>query len=190
MKNYITLINNQPFVSSLHIAEAIGYPHRNIITMIRKHLEDLQKFDLVAFEMQPRLQGQHGGGSAEYALLNERQATLLLTYMRNKPIVKRFKIALVKQFYELQQQRIDVTVLQQELLKAKPRWKEIARYKDLDLQPIEIARLLEVSKDTVRRDLRLMEKCGIVEPPKNLSAMQQIALPLIDYNSNKEARHD
>ncbi|WP_275667957.1 hypothetical protein [Photobacterium kishitanii] len=33
---------------------------------------------MVAFEMLPRLIGQHGGGNAEYAILNEQHATLLI----------------------------------------------------------------------------------------------------------------
>jgi phage antirepressor YoqD-like protein len=59
---------------------------------------------LVGFQIQPRLSGQHGGGDAEYACLNEQQATLLLTYMRNNEIVRNFKKALVKAFYEMRQQ--------------------------------------------------------------------------------------
>lgn len=164
MKNYLTLINQQAFVSSLNIAEAIGYPHQNIVKMIRKHQVDLEVFEEVGFEI--RLNPQ--GSPTEYALLNERQATLLLTYMRNKPIVKKFKIALVKQFYELQQNQLDVDQIQKELLNSRPRWKKILFYKEKDLRNFEIARILEVSKDTLRKDMRKMEACGLIEPPKDL----------------------
>jgi phage antirepressor YoqD-like protein len=37
----------------------------------------------------------------EYTLLNEQQATLLITYMKNTEIVRKFKMRLVKAFYAL-----------------------------------------------------------------------------------------
>lgn len=42
-----------------------------------------------------------GMQTREFAILNERQATLLITYMRNTDIVRQFKMRLVKRFYEL-----------------------------------------------------------------------------------------
>lgn len=44
---------------------------------------------------------ERGGHPIEYATLNEQQSTLLLTYMRNSGIVRQFKKALVKAFWEL-----------------------------------------------------------------------------------------
>jgi phage regulator Rha-like protein len=41
------------------------------------------------------------GQKTEYAALNERQATLLLSYMRNVEVIRSFKIKLVKKFYEM-----------------------------------------------------------------------------------------
>ena len=87
--------------SSLAIAEGVGNPHASVIKLIRQNIEDLQEFGMVGFEIQPKNKGVRGGSDTEYALLNEPQATLLLTYMRNNDVVRAFKKRLVKAFYEL-----------------------------------------------------------------------------------------
>jgi phage regulator Rha-like protein len=46
-----------------------------------------------------------GEKQAKTYFLNEQQATLLLTYLRNSEIVREFKKALVKAFYELKSQK-------------------------------------------------------------------------------------
>ena len=63
----------------------------------------------------------------------------------------------------------------EELLAANPMWRNIKRYKDMGLTHVEITKLLDCSKDTVRSHVRRMERCGIIEPPANLARMQQIA---------------
>ncbi len=184
MKNLIQISHNQPKVSSLDIALGVQIQHKNILALIRKNISDFEPFGEMAFETLFNNQGK----PTEYCLLNERQATLLFTYMRNKPLVKRFKIALVKQFYEMSlanKEKIQrIGVLENELLQAKPRWKKIIYYKELGLKNFEIARILQISKDTMRKDLRLMENCGLIEPPQNLAQLQQLALPLIEGGAN------
>jgi hypothetical protein len=97
----VTLSNGQPFTDTLIIAEGVDRPHHGVIQLVRQNKADFEQFGLVTFEMRPRLEGQHGGGDIEYAVLNERQATLLLTYMRNTDVVKQFKIALIKAFFSM-----------------------------------------------------------------------------------------
>ena len=99
MNNLVIIQNNATLTSSEIIAEGVGNQHKNVIELVRKYQADLEEFGMVAFETRARLQGQHGGGDTEYALLNEQQATLLLTYMQNTSIVREFKKALVKAFY-------------------------------------------------------------------------------------------
>lgn len=95
------LENGQPVTTSLLISEGTGNEHKSVIQLIRTYREDLEDFGLLTFQMRPRLEGQHGGADVEYAVLNEQQATLILTYMRNNEIVRAFKKALVKAFYDL-----------------------------------------------------------------------------------------
>lgn len=88
----------EPFTNTLHIAKGLNMPHASIIKLVRHYKSDFEEFGLIRFEIQARLKGKHGGGDVEYAYLNEGQATLLLTYMRNTDRVRQFKIALVKAF--------------------------------------------------------------------------------------------
>jgi phage antirepressor YoqD-like protein len=81
------------------IADGTEVQHKNVIELVRTYLADFKEFGGVAFQTQPFTTA--GGTQArEVALLNEHQATLLITYMRNSEIVRAFKKALVRAFYE------------------------------------------------------------------------------------------
>lgn len=97
----VIITNDQPVTTTIAIAEGTKVEHKNVLELVRRYLEDLKEFGLVAFQTRPRLEGQHGGGATEYAELNEQQATLILTYMRNSEIVRAFKKRLVKEFWEM-----------------------------------------------------------------------------------------
>lgn len=86
------------FTTSEAIAEGAGVEHRATLQLIGNNISDLEEFGTVAFEMRP-LPG--GGKPARIARLNEQQATLILTYLRNTEQVRTFKKALVKAFYEM-----------------------------------------------------------------------------------------
>lgn len=90
-------------VSSLIIAGRTENQHASVMRIVREHQRELEAFGLVGFEIAPRLAGQHGGGDTTYAFLNEPQSTLLMTFMRNSPVVVEFKVELVKQFYAMRQ---------------------------------------------------------------------------------------
>jgi phage regulator Rha-like protein len=102
----VTIENSEPVTTTLAIAEGANLAHASVIKLVRKYELDLRDFGLVGFEIQARLDGQHGGGEAEYAILNERQSTLLFTYMRNSPVVREFKKALVREFWRLAESQI------------------------------------------------------------------------------------
>ncbi|WP_455466801.1 Rha family transcriptional regulator [Bartonella sp. B39] len=84
----------------------MGNTHKAVIQLIRQDIEDFEEFGRVAFEMLPF--GTKGGRQRrEAAILNEPQETLLMTYRRNNDMVRAFKKALVKAFYDLKSQLID-----------------------------------------------------------------------------------
>jgi hypothetical protein len=56
---------------------------------------------LVGFEIRARQKGQHGGGNAKLAMLNEHQAALLLTFMDTTENAMDFKEALVFEFFRM-----------------------------------------------------------------------------------------
>lgn len=89
-------------VSSLIIAGRTENEHRAVMQLIRNYHGELSELGRVASEMQP-FETAGGTQRREVALLNEPQSTLLITFMRNSPIVIEFKKELVKQFYAMRQ---------------------------------------------------------------------------------------
>lgn len=92
--------SQEPVTTSLAIAEGTQVQHKNVLELIRNNINDFNEFGRVAFETLP-FETAGGIQKREVAILNEQQATLLFTYMRNSEIVKKFKIRLVKVFYEM-----------------------------------------------------------------------------------------
>ena len=86
--------------TTLAIAEGTLSDHASVIKLVRTYQADLEEFGLLDFKSEST-----GGRPTEYAFLNEPQSTLLLTYMRNTDIVRAFKKKLVREFWEMVQQR-------------------------------------------------------------------------------------
>ena len=87
-------------VSSETVAEGSGVQHKNVLELIDANRTDFEDFGRVAFET--RTFSTAGGmQSRRVALLNEQQATLLMTYQRNTEQVRTFKRALVKAFFDI-----------------------------------------------------------------------------------------
>jgi phage antirepressor YoqD-like protein len=118
MTNIVLIQNGEAVASSLIIAEGVGNPHASVIRLIRDNIDDLREFGPIGFEIQKGSALPQGGyGKAtEYALLNEGQATLLLTYMRNNDVVREFKKRLVKAFMELKSGRAGPELTKLEIL--------------------------------------------------------------------------
>ena len=85
--------------TSLIVAEGTGVQHKNVLELIGNNMADFEDFGAVAFETRPH--PTQPGALQRVAILNEEQATLLLTYMRNNDVVRDFKKRLVRAFYEL-----------------------------------------------------------------------------------------
>lgn len=87
-----------PFTTSDVIAEYAKIKHHAVQQMISKHESSLKTFGQVAFEMRAVTYAR-GTNQEKIYHLNEEQATLLITFLKNTDPVIRFKIDLVKQFY-------------------------------------------------------------------------------------------
>ncbi|WP_375686824.1 Rha family transcriptional regulator [Bartonella sp. AC331YNZD] len=107
MNNLVTINNAGIAVTtSLKIAGGVGNSHATVIKLVRQNIEDFEEFGRVGFEISPF--GTKGGRQKRViAILNEPQATLLMTYMRNNDMVRAFKKALVKAFYDLKNKLMD-----------------------------------------------------------------------------------
>lgn len=115
MENNLIIFTSDktPVVESTVIAEGIGIQHKNVIELIRKYLDDFQTFGATAFETRKGKPLPQGGfaKSTEVALLNENQAYLLFTYLKNTETARQLKVRLVKAFSEVRNQ---LTVAQQQ----------------------------------------------------------------------------
>jgi phage regulator Rha-like protein len=96
-------IKETPFTTSKVIAEHGQVKHHALQAMISKYEDDLKEFGRVSFEMRP-LETKGGLQNEKIYHLNEEQATLLITYMKNTLPVRKFKKDLVKQFYIMQKE--------------------------------------------------------------------------------------
>ncbi|MCL8306399.1 Rha family transcriptional regulator [Pseudomonas putida] len=96
----VTLFDGEAVTSTVIVAIETGNEHASVIALVRKYQSDFSEFGGVRFQIEP-FETAGGAQSREIALLNEQQATLLLTYMRNTSIVRDFKKRLVKEFWRL-----------------------------------------------------------------------------------------
>jgi len=103
MSNIVTITQGRPSTTSLTIAEGVQRPHKNIIELIRENIGDFEEFGPLAFETRKGDPLPQGGfaKATEIAILNEHQATMLVTFMRNIGVVKEFKKRLVKAFFQM-----------------------------------------------------------------------------------------
>ena len=98
MKDIVQLNNNVPTTTSLAIAEGVKLEHATVIKLIRKYQPQLESKSPLGFEIAV---GNRGGSPVEYSILNEFQAMLLISMMRNSDIVVEFKVALVTAFLDM-----------------------------------------------------------------------------------------
>ncbi|MGJ0848331.1 Rha family transcriptional regulator [Tissierella praeacuta] len=99
MNNLVTIKKNDIFTDSLVIAEGTGYEHHTITRKIRDYFEDFEELGKVGYHNQPMPSGQ----TQKIYLLNEPQASYLITLLENNHVVRKFKLALVKEFYRMRQ---------------------------------------------------------------------------------------
>lgn len=88
-------IDAEPFTTSKIVAEITGIRHDKIKASITKNQNALETFGLLV-----SYGGESTGGRPEILYrLNEQQATLLITFLKNTPVVIAFKTELVRQFF-------------------------------------------------------------------------------------------
>lgn len=111
MSVIVTLVGGRPVTTTPAVADGTGVDHASVIKLVRTYRADLEEFGGVGFEIQP-FNTAGGTQQREIACLNEQQATLLMTYMRNSDVVREFKKRLVKAFWDMARQLSQPTVPQ------------------------------------------------------------------------------
>ena len=91
----------EPYTTSEIIAECAEVKHDTVQSLIRNHQEDFESYGIIGFEIR-KLDGR--GRPMKIYRLNEQQATLLITYLKNTEPVRQFKMNLVKAFFEMREE--------------------------------------------------------------------------------------
>ena len=108
----------EPYTLSSIVADFADVKHRHLKILLNKHKEDFEQFGKVTFKISPSEAGQ----MVRDYILNEQQATLLITYLRNTKPVRVFKKELVKAFFEM---RDEVAKFRLQRALEKPRRKTL-----------------------------------------------------------------
>ena len=91
----------EPYTTSEIIAVGAEVQHHAVQQLISTYRQDFEEFGVIAFEMRKPPAGSKGGRPEIVYHLNEQQATLLMTYLKNTEVVRAFKKELVRQFYAM-----------------------------------------------------------------------------------------
>ena len=93
--NIVCLSGQQAFTTSLIVSEGCQQKnHATTLRLIRKYQDQFERLGKSVFKTDLNTQGS----ATEYAILNEDQATFLVTLYRNNPVVVEFKVRLVLAF--------------------------------------------------------------------------------------------
>lgn len=111
--------NDEAFTTSKIISHHAEVQHHTITRLIRDNKSDLEEFGVYGFEIH-KPSTKSGGRPEKIYYLNEQQATLLLTYLKNTDPVRRFKKELVRQFYTMRE-----IIMKQRMEKQSEEWKTV-----------------------------------------------------------------
>lgn len=105
VESFVHEFDGELRVSSEKIAAGVGAEHRAVLQLIGTHVDHLERFGPLAFEMRMGAALPQGGfgKSTRIAQLTEQQVTLLMTFMKNTAPVIAFKVAVVDEFYRMRQ---------------------------------------------------------------------------------------
>lgn len=87
-------------IDSRVLALHFGKDHHDAYELVKNYRADFEQLGVVRFQTEKPLSGSKGGRPERFALLNEDQAYLLLSYSRNTAKARALKIKLIKAFGE------------------------------------------------------------------------------------------
>jgi phage regulator Rha-like protein len=151
-------VKKEVCVDSRIIAEHLGNQHEAAFELISAYQGDLEEFGVIRFKIGKPAKGTRGARPERYALLNEDQPYLSLTYSKNTLRARRLKINLVKAFSRFRQhQQTEVDYLPfYHALHDEVRWWRHQAESDMPNPPalisaliLELARIVKLSRTAV-----------------------------------------
>ena len=116
------------FTTSKIVSEWTGVEHRKIKDAINKHKKPLETFGLLASYQAESMFGR----PETYYNLNEQQATLIITFLKNTPVVVAFKTELVRQFYLMRSELMKRRDLREQLKPIRREMTDVIQEKEPD----------------------------------------------------------
>jgi phage regulator Rha-like protein len=95
----LTTVKAEPRIDSRLLVKSLGTKHQSTFELLKDHRADFEELGKVRFETGAS-PGSKTGQTERFALLNEDQSYLLLTYSRNTARTRQLKVKLVKAFGE------------------------------------------------------------------------------------------
>lgn len=95
----LTIVKAESRIDSRLLAFQLGNQHKNVRELLEEHKADFMELGVLRFET-AKPTGDQGGRPEKFAMLNEDQCYLLLTYSRNTARTRQLKVKLVKAFGE------------------------------------------------------------------------------------------
>ena len=97
---YLNRTRSDSFTTSEIIAENAHVQHHTVTRLIQQHESDLKEFGILRFNIE-EIRGR--GQPVKSYRINEQQATLLISYLKNTAPVRAFKKELVRQFFAMRE---------------------------------------------------------------------------------------
>jgi phage regulator Rha-like protein len=94
----IQTVNDSLVVDSRLVAAELGIQHKNLKELVKTYQADFEGFGRVAFETLSVVSLSNAVNNTTFCYLNEDQAYLLLTFVKNTPEARQAKVNLVKAF--------------------------------------------------------------------------------------------
>lgn len=102
--NLVTLQDGIPFASHREIANFINAKETAVRDLVTRNKPDFEEFGHLRFKNGTVKNSAGAINQTKTYFLNEQQTSLLLTYLRNSPIVKELKKELIREFWRLKEQ--------------------------------------------------------------------------------------
>ncbi len=118
MKEIVTIKNKEAVVDSRDLSKEFNLEHRSTRRLIETYIDIFNKMGFHGFEIQRTKNGRE----ERFCFLDEKQATFLISLMKNSEIVVDFKAHLIEQFFR-QRQMIAQLVTQKE----NPNWLNVRK---------------------------------------------------------------
>ena len=164
----IEVVHDVPKISSLLLAENTGNEHKAIMQLIKKYSDRLEKKSCLTFEMEGKdlvLEKQKENSyyrAKKICYLDERQSTLLITFLKNTDEVVEFKDKIVEAFFMMKEKlenkikpNQDITNLTSAVLEqTKMLSTMFEKFNGMEKEMIETRAVMQ----TIKRDMSVLPK--------------------------------